>query len=118
MKIQKVNDQFVLTDVPIEEHRRGKNYAAIITGKSVKYGLERKFLSRAVLSNSRGYVFPEKPVAGQYIEVMAIYYSGSGYATVRPGSGYFRIEKEGTLSEVTKESVMSSFEKIEDKIEL
>ena len=114
MKIQKVNENYVLTDVPYENHRRGKNYACLILGLDTKYGLKRQFLGKVELSSGVAYAFKEKPIAGQIIEVEAIYYSGSGRPSPYEASGFYEIQKDGSLVKKTKEEVLSSFESIEN----
>ena len=118
MKITKVNEKYLLEDVPYEEHRRGKNYTAVIVGLDTKFGFSRKFLEKTKLSTGHAYLFDEKPSTGQIVQVMAIYHSGGGHPTNRSGSGYFRIEKDGSLTLMTIEEVRASFESTREIVEL
>jgi hypothetical protein len=120
MKIKKINGSYALTGAPRENHRRGKNYAAIVKGLSDEYGLSREFLN---WSRELGiYIFPTKPEAGEFIEVVADYYTGSGNR-IRSGSwgdtefedsGFFVVQPDGSLVPISRKKVVDSFTSTED----
>jgi hypothetical protein len=112
MKTIKLNDTYVLTDAPRCSHRRSKNYAAIITGLDPKFGFKRTFLAKGF---DNQYIFPEKPKAGDIIEVKAIYYTGSGRPEIREGSGFYKLEPDGSLTPVKESEVKKLFSHVENE---
>ena len=111
MVVKKMGDTYVLEGAPFCNHRRHKNYAARIDGLDPKWGFARKFFERG----EDVYIFPEKPIAGQIIEVQAIYYTGSG----RPEewdegrNGFYQLQKNGRFAKISKELVKTSFQEQE-----
>jgi len=112
MKVIKVNEFYVLADAPWCSHRRSKNYAAIITGLDPRYGYKRTFLKKGF--GGGYYVFPEKPKAGDIIEVVAIYFTGGGHGEKREGSGFYRLEPDGSFVSIDSEEVKKTFTKISE----
>jgi len=89
MRVVRINDVYALVDAPWCSHRRSKNYAAVITGLDPRYGYKRDFLKKGF--GGGYYVFPEKPKAGDIVEVVAIYFTGGGHGEKREGSGFYRL---------------------------
>lgn len=118
MKIIMVNDQYVLVDVPFESHRRGKNYACLITGLDEKFDFRREFLARTKTSTGPGYVFSSKPAAGQIVQIAAIYYSCSGHPSPQKGSGMYEIQCDGSLIVAEIFNVRKSFESVSESVSL
>jgi len=106
MKIEKTDKIYVLTCAPWCTHRRGKNYASIILGRDPKFGYRREFLEKGY---GNQYLFSKKPKAGQIIEVRAIYYTGGGYPEPLEGSGFYRIEADGSLTMIPEVEVKQLF---------
>jgi len=110
MKTIKLNDTYVLTDAPWCSHRRSKNYAALITGLDPKYGFKRTFLAKGC---DNQYIFAEKPKAGDIVEIKAIYFTGSGRGQVRDGSGFYRLESDGSWTPISESEVKKLFSHVE-----
>lgn len=112
MRVVRINDVYALVDAPWCSHRRSKNYAAVITGLDPRYGYKRTFLKKGF--GGGYYLFPEKPKAGDIIEVVAIYYTGGGHGEKREGSGFYRLEPDGSFSSIDPEEVKKTFTKISE----
>jgi hypothetical protein len=110
MRVVKLNDSYVLADAPWCYHRRSKNYAALITGLDPRFGFKRSFLKKGF---DNQYIFDEKPKAGDIIEVQAIYFTGGGHGQTRDGSGFYRLESDGSFTSVDPDEVKKAFSKIE-----
>jgi len=116
MKIIKINNKYVTEGVPYETHKRGKNYAAIITGLDEKFGLAREWLTKVNVESGKEYMFGEeqKPKKGMIIEIRATYYSGGGYPSPSESDGFYEVQKNGELVKIEKNDVLSRFSKKEE----
>jgi hypothetical protein len=108
MKVGKINETYVIENTPYESHRRGKNYAAKITGLDPKYIFARKFLGKG--GEHGQYILPGKPVAGEVYEIQAIYHSGGGNPSPNQGSGFYELLSEGIFKSLSKDEVKTKFQ--------
>ena len=107
MKIEKVNDTYMIAEAPYESHRRGKNYCAKITGLDPKYIYTRTFLKKG--GGQGSYILPAKPQAGDIFEVQAIYHTGSGSQSPSKDSGFYEMQSDGSFKPVSDEAVKERF---------
>lgn len=107
MKIEKVNDTYMIAEAPHESHRRGKNWCAKITGLDPKYIYARAFLKKGDEKGS--YILPGKPQAGDIFEVQAIYHSGSGSPSPSKDSGFYELQTDGSFKSMSEEAVKGRF---------
>ncbi len=106
-KIGKIGETYLIDEAPYESHRRGKNWAAYISGLDPKYKYTRKFLKKG--GEHGQYILEVKPIAGEIFEIRAIYHSGGGSPSPSKDSGFYELASDGTLTQVSESKVKEKF---------